>query len=160
MGDTVQAPATASWSSTRTKRMYIGFGSWETEVYRYDGKSLVHYTTEHGLPNNSIDEDQRCMDQVICLRVALQSQRSSVLTAIHSQKLSPVLIMYLESIQPGDLWLDMPIRWKRHIVSDGDTLACTDTTKTTTAPFLRSTASIRTGKGTSGSALTRSAYAI
>lgn len=32
------------------------FGSWETGVYKYDGKTIVNYTTKHGLPNNRIDE--------------------------------------------------------------------------------------------------------
>jgi len=32
------------------------FGSWETGVYKYDGKGLVNYTTEHGLINNRVDE--------------------------------------------------------------------------------------------------------
>lgn len=32
------------------------FGSWESGIYRYDGKSLVNFTTKHGLPNNRIDE--------------------------------------------------------------------------------------------------------
>ncbi len=31
-------------------------GSWETGVYKYDGKTLVNYTTEQGLLNNRIDE--------------------------------------------------------------------------------------------------------
>lgn len=32
------------------------FGSWETGIYRYDGKTLINYTTKHGLPHNRIDE--------------------------------------------------------------------------------------------------------
>ena len=32
------------------------FGSWETGVYKFDGKSILNYTTEHGLPSNRIDE--------------------------------------------------------------------------------------------------------
>lgn len=32
------------------------FGSWESGVYSYDGKTLVNYTTTHGLPSNRIDE--------------------------------------------------------------------------------------------------------
>jgi len=32
------------------------FGSWETGVYKYDGKTLINYTSKHGLPNNRIDE--------------------------------------------------------------------------------------------------------
>lgn len=34
------------------------FGSWETGLYRYDGKALLHYTTKHGLPHNRIDQIQ------------------------------------------------------------------------------------------------------
>ena len=32
------------------------FGSWETGLYRYDGKTILHFTTKHGLPVNRIDE--------------------------------------------------------------------------------------------------------
>ncbi|MEO0899262.1 MAG: two-component regulator propeller domain-containing protein [Bacteroidota bacterium] len=32
------------------------FGSWETGVYKYDGITIVNYTTKHGLLNNRIDE--------------------------------------------------------------------------------------------------------
>lgn len=32
------------------------FGSWDTGLYKYDGETLLNYTTEHGLPNNRIDE--------------------------------------------------------------------------------------------------------
>lgn len=32
------------------------FGSWETGVYKFDGKTLINYTTKHGLLNNRIDE--------------------------------------------------------------------------------------------------------
>lgn len=32
------------------------FGSWETGIYRYDGKTLINYTTKHGLKHNRIDE--------------------------------------------------------------------------------------------------------
>jgi len=39
------------------KNMYW-FGSWETGVYRYDGKTLINYNTKHGLPNNRIDNIQ------------------------------------------------------------------------------------------------------
>lgn len=38
------------------KKSNYWFGSWETGVYKYDGKTLVNYTTKHGLPNNRIDE--------------------------------------------------------------------------------------------------------
>ncbi len=34
------------------------FGSWETGVYRFDGNTLINFTTKHGLPYNRIDEIQ------------------------------------------------------------------------------------------------------
>lgn len=38
------------------KKNNYWFGSWETGVYKYDGKSIQNYTTEQGLPSNRIDE--------------------------------------------------------------------------------------------------------
>ena len=38
------------------KKNNYWFGSWETGVYKYDGKSILNYTTEQGLPSNRIDE--------------------------------------------------------------------------------------------------------
>ncbi|WP_233273925.1 ligand-binding sensor domain-containing protein [Altibacter lentus] len=38
------------------KKNVYWFGSWETGVYRFDGKTMTNYTTEHGLPSNRIDE--------------------------------------------------------------------------------------------------------
>lgn len=38
------------------KKNNYWFGSWETGVYKYDGKILTHYTSEDGLINNRIDE--------------------------------------------------------------------------------------------------------
>jgi ligand-binding sensor domain-containing protein len=32
------------------------FGSWETGVYKYDGKTLINYTTKHGLYINRVDD--------------------------------------------------------------------------------------------------------
>lgn len=32
------------------------FGSWETGVYKYDGETIIHFTSEHGLPSNRIEE--------------------------------------------------------------------------------------------------------
>lgn len=32
------------------------FGSWEKGIYKYDGETLISYTTEHGLPSNRVDE--------------------------------------------------------------------------------------------------------
>ena len=38
------------------KKNQYWFGSWETGVYKYDGKPLINFTTKHGLSNNRADE--------------------------------------------------------------------------------------------------------
>ena len=38
------------------KKNVYWFGSWKTGVYRYDGKTMVNYTTKNGLPHNRIEE--------------------------------------------------------------------------------------------------------
>jgi ligand-binding sensor domain-containing protein len=38
------------------KKNTYWFGSWETGVYRFDGKILINYTTKHGLHNNRVDD--------------------------------------------------------------------------------------------------------
>lgn len=32
------------------------FGSWKNGLYRYDGSTMIHYTTQHGLPSDRIEE--------------------------------------------------------------------------------------------------------
>ncbi|MBK9110072.1 MAG: hypothetical protein IPM92_17330 [Saprospiraceae bacterium] len=32
------------------------FGSWETGLYRFDGKTILHFTTKSELPHNRIEE--------------------------------------------------------------------------------------------------------
>lgn len=55
-GDTVQALGSSIMVVYQDSRDNYWFGSWETGVYRYDGKALIHYTTEHGLAQNKVDE--------------------------------------------------------------------------------------------------------
>jgi ligand-binding sensor domain-containing protein len=60
-GDTVTELGNNIMVVYQDKKNIYWFGSWETGVYRYDGKSLINYTTKHGLSNNRIDainEDQ------------------------------------------------------------------------------------------------------
>jgi ligand-binding sensor domain-containing protein len=55
-GDTVNALGKSIMVVYQDKKNTYWFGSWETGVYRYDGKTMVQYTTEDGLLNNRIDE--------------------------------------------------------------------------------------------------------
>ncbi len=38
------------------QRGHYWFGSWDEGLYRYNGQSLVNFTTDHGLPTNRIDD--------------------------------------------------------------------------------------------------------
>ena len=55
-GDTVKELGKSIMLVYQDKKNRYWFGSWETGVYRYDGKTVINFTTKHGLPNNRIDE--------------------------------------------------------------------------------------------------------
>ena len=55
-GDTVFELGKSIMVIYQDKKNVYWFGSWETGVYRYDGKTLTNYTTKHGLAFNRIDE--------------------------------------------------------------------------------------------------------
>lgn len=55
-GDTVDALGNNIMLVYQDKKNIYWFGSWETGLYKYDGKSLINFTTKHGLPSNRIDE--------------------------------------------------------------------------------------------------------
>ena len=56
VGDPVKEPGKSIMVIYQDKKNNYWFGSWETGVYKYDGKKLTNYTTNDGLPNNRIDE--------------------------------------------------------------------------------------------------------
>lgn len=56
IGDTVTDLGSSIMAVYQDKESVYWFGSWETGVYKYDGKSLVNFTTKHGLANNRVDE--------------------------------------------------------------------------------------------------------
>ncbi len=55
-GDKVHALGNSTMVVYQDKKNQYWFGSWETGVYKYDGKSLINYTTKHGLLSNRVDE--------------------------------------------------------------------------------------------------------
>ena len=121
MGDTVQAPGNSIMVIYQDSRDVYWFGSWETGVYRYDGKSLVHYTTEHGLPNNSIDEIKE--DGSGNMYFTSCAPKSTIVSFDGNTftKLSPVLDNAWKH-QPGDLWFRHAYQMEKVYRFDGDTL--------------------------------------
>jgi ligand-binding sensor domain-containing protein len=63
-GDTVDQLGANIMVVYQDKKNNYWFGSWEDGLYRYDhsaslmagGKTLIHYTTKHGLPGNRVEE--------------------------------------------------------------------------------------------------------
>ncbi len=55
-GDTLKELGSSIMVIYQDKKNVYWFGSWATGVYQYDGKSLINFTTKHGLLNNRIDE--------------------------------------------------------------------------------------------------------
>lgn len=55
-GDIVKVLGSSIMVVYQDKKNIYWFGSWETGVYRFDGKTLINYTAKHGLPNNRVDE--------------------------------------------------------------------------------------------------------
>lgn len=55
-GDTVKELGSSIMVIYQDKKNTYWFGSWKTGVYRYDGKTLINYTTKHGLQNNRVDD--------------------------------------------------------------------------------------------------------
>lgn len=58
VGTTVPAISTSIWVIAQDRKNNYWFGSDGEGVFRYDGKSIVNYTTKDGLPSNQIREIQ------------------------------------------------------------------------------------------------------
>ncbi|MFN9799648.1 MAG: two-component regulator propeller domain-containing protein [Bacteroidota bacterium] len=102
-GDTVAALGSSIMVIYQDKNGVYWFGSWESGVYRYDGKALVHFTTKHGLPQNRIDEIKE--DSAGNIYFSSCSPESSVCRFDGSRfrTLSPVTSVSWK-IQPTDSW--------------------------------------------------------
>lgn len=97
------------------------FGSWENGVFRYDGRTIVNYTTTDGLPSNRIDEIKEdssgnifflsCFSQSTIIK--FDGQTMEKLTAIPTNDWK---------IQPGDLWFRHANQSEKVYRFDGITL--------------------------------------
>ena len=55
-GDTIKELGTNIMVIYQDKKNTYWFGSWKTGVYRFDGKTLLNFTTKHGLHSNRVDD--------------------------------------------------------------------------------------------------------
>lgn len=55
-GDTVRELSNNIMVIYQDKKNNYWFGSWQDGLFKYDGKSIIHFTTKHGLPSNRVEE--------------------------------------------------------------------------------------------------------
>ncbi|GAB5539242.1 MAG: hypothetical protein Salg2KO_13450 [Salibacteraceae bacterium] len=120
-GDTVQELGNSIMVVHQDKRDNYWFGSWETGVYKYDGKYLVHYSTEHGLPNNRIDEIKEDTSGNIYFTSCHPSSTISRFDGNAFTTLSPVSSNAWE-LTPSDMWFKHAYRNEKVYRYDGNTL--------------------------------------
>ncbi|MBA2406638.1 MAG: hypothetical protein H0V65_01400 [Chitinophagales bacterium] len=56
VGDTVKELGNNLMVVYQDKKNNYWFGSWKDGLFRYDGKTMLHFTTKSGLPHNRIEE--------------------------------------------------------------------------------------------------------
>lgn len=120
-GDTVKELGSSVMVVYQDKKNIYWFGSWETGIYRYDGKTLINYSTKNGLPNNRVDEIKEdesgniyfisCHPQ--SLVVKFDGQVFSTLTAVPGNEWK---------LQPNDLWFRNAYQSEKVYRFDGVTL--------------------------------------
>jgi ligand-binding sensor domain-containing protein len=54
--DSLPQPGKNIMTIFQDSRNNYWFGSWETGLYKYDGKTILHYTTKNGLPHDRVED--------------------------------------------------------------------------------------------------------
>jgi ligand-binding sensor domain-containing protein len=118
-GDTVKELGSSIMVIYQDKKNVYWFGSWKTGIYKYDGKTLINFTTRHGLSNNRVDEIKEdklgnvyfvsCSPQSTIVR--FNGQAFTTITATKSNKWK---------LQPDDLWFRNAYQTEKVYRFDGD----------------------------------------
>ena len=102
-GDTVTELGSSIMVVYQDNKNVYWFGSWETGVYKYDGKELVNYTTKHGLLNNRIDEIKE--DQLGNIYFA-SANTTSAISKFNGKTFTTLTAVPSENwkLEPADMW--------------------------------------------------------
>lgn len=98
------------------------FGSWETGVYKYDGKTLINYTTKHGLYTNRIDDIKE--DKWGNIYFTGMNQNSTI-TKFDGKSFTNIIATPSNQwkLEANDLWLINAYQAKQKVYRfDGNTL--------------------------------------
>jgi hypothetical protein len=98
--DTVQEPGHNIMSIYHDRKGDYWFGSWEDGVYRYDGNTVLHFTTESGLPHDRVEDIQEDPQGNIYFNTGggLCRFDGMEFSALHPKESNEW------KLEPGDLW--------------------------------------------------------
>lgn len=119
-GDTVKELGSSIMVVYQDKKNVYWFGSWETGVYRYDGMTLINYTTKHGLPNNRVDEIKEDKPGNIYF---ISCHPHSTITKFSGQSFAAISATPGSDwkLQANDLWLRNAYQTEKVYRFDGNT---------------------------------------
>lgn len=120
-GDTVRLLGNSIMVVYQDKNNIYWFGSWQTGVYRYDGKTLINYSTKHGLPNNRIDEIKEDKSGNIYFTSCHPKSTISKFDGNTFTTLSSIASNNWK-LQPNDLWFRNAHQTEKVYRYDGTTL--------------------------------------
>ncbi len=121
-GDTVKEPGSNIMVIYQDKKNTYWFGSWKTGIYKYDGKTLINYTTKHGLYNDRVDNIKE--DKSGNIYFAGMSQNSTI-TKFDGKSFTNIRAIPSNEwkLKPDDLWLINPYQSKQKVYRlDGNAL--------------------------------------
>ncbi len=120
-GDTVKELGSNIMIVYQDQKSIYWFGSNKTGVYRYDGKTLINYTTKHGLPNNRVDEIKEDKAGNIYFTACHPNSTISKFDGHSFTTLSPIASNDWQ-LQPNDLWFRHAFQSEKVYRYDGLTL--------------------------------------
>lgn len=106
MGDTVPRLSDNVMVIYQAENGDYWFGSWEEGLYKYDGKTIIHFSIENGLPDNRVEEIKEDAHGVIYVTTAkgICQYSNTGFTLLHEDSLG--LGGWKKSY--GDLWFKSP----------------------------------------------------
>lgn len=106
IGDTVSQLGNNIMVVFQDSKNVYWFGSWETGLYQFDGKTLINFTTKHGLPHNHVGEikEDRFGNIFINTNAGLCKYDGKQLVSIPEN----MLLVSDWKLQPDDLWFKNP----------------------------------------------------
>ena len=121
-GDTVKELGSNIMVIYQDKKNNYWFGSWKTGVYKYDGKTLINYTTKHGLHTNRVDDIKE--DQWGNIYFSGMNP-DAIITKFDGKTLTDIKATPSNEwkLEANDLWLLNPHQDKQKVYRfDGNTL--------------------------------------